>query len=47
MQKVYKNELGPEPVPLTVQGEVIAEEDVSLLFLGSDCFSTSICHGIP
>lgn len=31
MQKIYKNELGPEPVPLTVPGEAIAEEDVSLI----------------
>jgi len=31
MQKVYKKELGPEPVPLTVPGEAIAEEDVSLI----------------
>lgn len=30
MQKVYRNELGPEPVPLTVPGEVISEEDVSI-----------------
>lgn len=27
MQKVYKNELGPEPVPLMVAGEVLDEED--------------------
>ncbi|XVE69511.1 hypothetical protein DITRI_Ditri09bG0157900 [Diplodiscus trichospermus] len=27
MQKVYKNELGPQPVPLTVMGEVIDEDD--------------------
>jgi len=33
MQKIYKNELGPEPVPLTVPGEAIAEEDVSLILL--------------
>lgn len=31
MQKIYKNELGPEPVPLTVPGEAIPEEDVSLI----------------
>lgn len=31
MQKVYRNELGPAPVPLTVPGEVISEEDVSKL----------------
>ncbi|KAF3443324.1 hypothetical protein FNV43_RR13006 [Rhamnella rubrinervis] len=28
MQKVYKNELGPQPVPLTIPGEVIDEEDM-------------------
>lgn len=28
---MYKNELGPQPVPLTVPGEVIDEEDVSLI----------------
>ncbi|KAF8009841.1 hypothetical protein BT93_J0738 [Corymbia citriodora subsp. variegata] len=31
MQKVYKHELGPEPVPLTVPGEVIDEEDMYFL----------------
>ncbi|XP_022156295.1 ribosome biogenesis protein NOP53-like isoform X2 [Momordica charantia] len=34
MQKVYRNELGPEPVPLTVPGEVLSEED--MLFLDAD-----------
>lgn len=29
MKKQYQNELGPQPVPLTVTGEVIDEEDVS------------------
>lgn len=29
MQKVYRKELGPQPVPLTVPGEAIDEEDVS------------------
>ncbi|XP_057979423.1 ribosome biogenesis protein NOP53 [Malania oleifera] len=28
MQKVYRNELGPQPVPLTVTGEVIDEDDM-------------------
>jgi arginine/lysine/ornithine decarboxylase len=32
MQKVYREELGPEPVPLMVPGEVIDEENVSFLF---------------
>ena len=32
MQKVYQNELGPQPVPLTVPGKVIDEEEVSLFF---------------
>ncbi|XWS74742.1 hypothetical protein CRYUN_Cryun01aG0023800 [Craigia yunnanensis] len=27
MQKVYKNELGPQPVPLTVVGEVVDEDN--------------------
>lgn len=31
MQKVYKEELGPEPVPLTVVGQAVDEEDVSRL----------------
>lgn len=31
MQKIYKNELGPEPVPLTVPGEAVTEEEVSLI----------------
>lgn len=30
MQKIYRNELGPEPIPLVVPGEVVNEEDVSL-----------------
>ncbi|CAK9323915.1 unnamed protein product [Citrullus colocynthis] len=34
MQKVYRNELGPAPVPLAVPGEVISEED--MLFLDAD-----------
>ncbi|KAH9767375.1 Ribosome biogenesis protein NOP53 [Citrus sinensis] len=29
MQKVYRKELGPEPVPITVPGEVINDEDVT------------------
>jgi len=29
MQKVYRKELAPQPVPLVVPGEVIDEEDVS------------------
>lgn len=28
MQKVYQNELGPQPVPLTVTGEAVDEEDM-------------------
>ncbi|KAK6932941.1 Ribosome biogenesis protein Nop53/GLTSCR2 [Dillenia turbinata] len=31
MQKVYKDELGPEPVPLTVPGEVVDEEEMYFL----------------
>ncbi|CAN0878271.1 Ribosome biogenesis protein NOP53, partial [Linum grandiflorum] len=31
MQKVYKDELGPQPVPLTVQGEAIGEEEMYFL----------------
>ncbi|XP_022860260.1 ribosome biogenesis protein NOP53-like isoform X2 [Olea europaea var. sylvestris] len=27
MQKIYRDELGPEPIPLTVPGEVIDEEE--------------------
>lgn len=30
MQKVYKTELGPEPVPLTIDGDAIEEDEVSL-----------------
>jgi hypothetical protein len=29
MRKIYTKELGPKPVPLTVLGEAVAEEDVS------------------
>lgn len=32
MQKVYRNELGPEPVPLTVPGETVDEEEVSVFY---------------
>ncbi|PSS34428.1 P60-like protein [Actinidia chinensis var. chinensis] len=31
MQKIYRHELGPKPVPLTVPGEVVDEEDVYFL----------------
>ncbi|KAL5568878.1 hypothetical protein UlMin_025453 [Ulmus minor] len=34
MQKVYKNELGPKPVPLTVPGEVLDEEE--MYFIDAD-----------
>ncbi|KAA8534003.1 hypothetical protein F0562_031520 [Nyssa sinensis] len=34
MQKIYRNELGPQPVPLTVPGEAIDEED--MYFLDAD-----------
>jgi len=32
MKKVYKSELGPQPIPLTIPGEAISEEDVSAFF---------------
>lgn len=42
MQKIYQNELGPEPVPLTVAGKVIDEEDVSFFcFLHLFLFKSS------
>ncbi|CAI0415583.1 unnamed protein product [Linum tenue] len=31
MQKVYQSELGPQPVPLTVQGDAIEEEEMYFL----------------
>lgn len=31
MQKIYRNELGPEPIPLIVPGEAVNEEEVSFL----------------
>lgn len=34
MQKMYQNELGPKPVPVTVPGEVISEEE--MYFLDAD-----------
>ncbi|XP_042479521.1 ribosome biogenesis protein NOP53 [Macadamia integrifolia] len=34
MQKLYRNELGPEPVPLTVHGEPVDEEN--MYFLDAD-----------
>ncbi|KAL3334402.1 hypothetical protein AABB24_030909 [Solanum stoloniferum] len=30
MQKIYQNELGPEPIPLIIPGEAVNEEDASL-----------------
>lgn len=30
MQEVYRNELGPESVPLNVPGETVDEEEVSI-----------------
>ena len=33
MQKIYRHELGPQPVPLIVPGEVVDEEDVSIFLL--------------
>ncbi|KAH9767376.1 Ribosome biogenesis protein NOP53 [Citrus sinensis] len=35
MQKVYRKELGPEPVPITVPGEVINDEDHILTIASS------------
>ena len=29
MKKIYKKELEPEPIPLTVPGEPVTEDDVS------------------
>ncbi|XP_068634542.1 ribosome biogenesis protein NOP53 [Aristolochia californica] len=31
MHKIYKNELGPQPVPLTVPGELVGEEEIYFL----------------
>ncbi|KAE8726762.1 ARM repeat superfamily protein [Hibiscus syriacus] len=36
MQKAYKIELGPQPVPITVMGEVVDEDDVSKYFIEVD-----------
>ncbi|KAL6977530.1 hypothetical protein U1Q18_026329 [Sarracenia purpurea var. burkii] len=38
MQKIYRHELGPQPVPLTVLGDVVDEDDVYFLEVdnGSD-----------
>lgn len=36
MQKVYKEKLGPEPVPLTVPGEAIDEENIYFLDADAD-----------
>jgi nucleolar protein 53 len=33
MQKVYKTELGPAPVPLTIEGDTLSEDEVSLLLV--------------
>lgn len=32
MQKIYRHELGPQPIPFMVPGEVVDEEDVSISF---------------
>ncbi|KAG2723999.1 hypothetical protein I3760_02G197800 [Carya illinoinensis] len=44
MQKVYQKELGPQPVPLTVPGEVIDEEDMYFIEAdkGSDDDETNL-----
>ncbi|KAI3992793.1 hypothetical protein MKX01_021754 [Papaver californicum] len=39
MQKIYKSELGPQPVPLIVTGEIVDEED--MYFLDADGGSDS------
>lgn len=50
MQKVYRNELGPEPVPLTVPGETVDEEEVSVFYSftyhlpGISCASSLALH---
>nr|GLL27469.1 uncharacterized protein At2g40430-like [Ipomoea trifida] len=45
MQKVYRDELGPEPVPLTVPGEIVDEENVSafIVFLVYWNLASAIC----
>ncbi|KAH0710106.1 hypothetical protein KY284_011533 [Solanum tuberosum] len=35
MQKIYRNELGPEPIPLIVPGEAVNEEDMYFLEVDS------------
>ncbi|PHU25125.1 hypothetical protein BC332_03457 [Capsicum chinense] len=42
MQKIYRNELGPEPIPLIVPGEAVNEEDVSL---SRYCLVSTFDHG--
>lgn len=41
MQKIYQKELGPEPVPVTVPGKAIDDEDVI-----HDCFICFNFHGV-
>ncbi|KAH0708014.1 hypothetical protein KY289_013090 [Solanum tuberosum] len=36
MQKIYRNELGPEPIPLIVPGEAVNEEDMYFLEADSE-----------
>ncbi|KAK4727668.1 hypothetical protein R3W88_032585 [Solanum pinnatisectum] len=42
MQKIYRNELGPEPIPLIVPGEAVNEEDASL---SCYCLVSTFDHG--
>lgn len=43
MKKVYQNELGPQPVPLRVFGEVVEEDEVrNRFFYGIDNGSASL-----
>lgn len=43
MQKIYRDELGPEPIPLIVSGEAVNEEDVSL---SCYCLVGTFDHGL-
>lgn len=50
MKKIYKSELGPQPIPLIAAREVIDDEEVSfclMIYRRSQITVTQILHMVP